>query len=94
MAVTNFLPTGASADTSAVFVLGTGGAATLVGAARPGPGSAPYWRVFLQRQMSDGAWETVGQLSWERPLLTIYGEGAWRLLRQAGAPCLVDGAIA
>lgn len=92
MAITNYLPAGSDAATSAVIAVGAGQALTLVGAARAG-GDA-YWRVQVQRLMSDGAWETMGAMSWERPLLTIYGEGSWRLLREAGAGCLVDGALA
>ena len=95
MALTNLLPAGSGSATSAPFALGAGQTMTLAGAARP-PG-ASYWRAQLQRQMSDGLWQDVGALDWQRPMLVLYGEGTYRLQRLAGqggadGGCMVDGA--
>lgn len=88
MAVSNFLPAGNGADLSAVIAVAAGQVLALAGA---GDG---YWRVTIQREMSNGVWASMGDISWDRPLLNVYGEANWRLLRQAGASCLVDGALA
>lgn len=93
MAVDNLLPAGGDAATSAPFVLEGGQTMTLCGAARVGADGGVYWRVLVDRKMSDGAWERVAELSWERKLITIYGDGEYRLRRAAGAGCLVDGAL-
>lgn len=91
MAINNLLPAGSDEATSATFALADGATVTLAGAARPA-GAATYWRVNIERQMSDGAWETLGQLRWDTPVLTLYGEGQYRLHRQPGGGCLVDAA--
>lgn len=93
MTILILLPAGSDAATSAAQTLGAGQTLTLAGASRAAGGS-PYWRAQVQRQMSDGAWEAVATLSWERPTLTVFGEGSYRVQRQAGNGCLVDGALA
>lgn len=93
MTTLNLLPAGSAAAMSAVQTLAAGQTLTLVGAGRPA-GGASYWRAQVQRQMSDGAWETIATLSWQRPTLTIFGEGSYRVQREAGSGCLVDGALA
>ena len=60
MAVTNLLPAGSTAATSASFTLTGGQTMTLAGAARAGQGGTIYWRADVERLMSDGAWEPVG----------------------------------
>lgn len=92
MAVTNLLPAGSDDATSAIFVLDGGATMTLAGTARPA--GATYWRVDVERQFSDGVWESVGQLRWDARMLTLYGDGTYRLRRVAGGGCLVDGAQA
>lgn len=91
MAVTNLLAAGSDEATSATFVLEGGATMTLAGAARPA--GATYWRVDVERQFSDGAWESVGQLRWDMRMLTLYGDGTYRLRRLLGGGCLVDGAL-
>ena len=91
MAITNLLSAGADAALSSPIALADGATLALVGAERPA-GQASYWRVDIERQMSDGAWQTIGPLRWDTPLLTLYGEGQYRLRRQPGHGCLVDAA--
>ena len=94
MAVINLLPTGSAAATSASFTLTGGQTMTLAGAARAGQGGSIYWSADIERQMSDGAWEPVGALSWETKMLTLYGDGEYRVRRPDGSGCMVDGALA
>jgi hypothetical protein len=94
MAVTNLLPAGSAAATSASFTLTGGQTMTLAGAHRVGPGGSIYWRAEVERRMSDGAWEPLGALTWEAKMLTLYGDGEYRVRRPEGSGCLVDGALA
>lgn len=94
MAVTNLLPAGSTAATSASFTLTGGQTMTLAGAARAGQGGTIYWRADVERRMSDGAWESVGALTWEAKMLTLYGDGEYRVRRPDGSGCIVDGALA
>lgn len=91
MAVTNLLPAGDSAA-EAVFTLTGGQTMTLAGALRSGM-NAPEWRVHIERKMSDGAWESISLLHGEAKMLTLYGDGEYRVRRSAGNGCIVDGAI-
>ncbi|MBN9365986.1 MAG: hypothetical protein J0H59_03030 [Comamonadaceae bacterium] len=88
MAVTNLLPAGSDAATSSNFVLAGGQTMTLAGAAR----GTTYWRATIERRMSDGAWEPVGFLAWDFKMTTLYGDGEYRISRQQGHGCIVDGA--
>lgn len=92
MGAVNLLAAGSGEATSAPFTLEAGATMTLAGAARPA--GATYWRVDVERQFTDGAWESVGQLRWDMRMLTLYGDGVYRLRRLAGGGCLVDGAQA
>lgn len=94
MAVTNLLTAGGTAATSAPFALAGGQTMTLAGASRVGADGNIYWRVMVDRRMSDGAWEEVAELSWERKQVVVYGDGEYRVRRLAGPGCLVDGALA
>jgi hypothetical protein len=89
MAVTNLLPAGSDAATSSNFVLAGGQTMTLAGAAR---GGTTYWRATIERRMSDGTWEPVGFLAWDFKMTTLYGDGEYRISRQQGHGCIVDGA--
>lgn len=95
MPTTTLLPAGSSAATSASFTLAGGQTAdpSPVPRALPGGGSI-YWRADVQRRMTDGAWETIGALSWEAKMLTLYGDGGCRVHRPEGSGCMVDGALA
>lgn len=93
-AVINLLPAGSAAATSASFTLSGGQTMTLAGAARAGlSGASIYWRADIERFMSDGAWEPIGALSWEAKMLTLYGDGEYRVRRQSGSGCIVDGVL-
>ncbi len=94
MPITTLLPAGSTAATSASFTLTGGQTMTLAGAARTAGGGSIYWRADVQRLMTDGAWETIGALSWEAKMLTLYGDGEYRVHRPEGSGCMVDGALA
>lgn len=93
MPISNLLPAGSAAATSASFTLVGGQTITLVGAYRASAGGSIYWRTDIERQMSDGLWEVVGTLSWQAKMLTLYGDGQYRVRRPEGSGCLVDGAL-
>jgi len=94
MAVTNLLTAGGTAATSASFTLAGGQTMTLAGASRVGADGSIYWTVYVDRKMSDGAWDEMATLSWERKQVVVYGDGEYRVRRLAGPGCLVDGALA
>ncbi|OJV53253.1 MAG: hypothetical protein BGO36_10780 [Burkholderiales bacterium 68-10] len=96
MNVINLIPAGvgesASEAQSAPFTLNAGSVVTLAGAPRGAPQT--YWRAQIERQMSDGAWDVMLELSWADPQVSLYGDGTYRVRRLAGGNCIIDGAFA
>lgn len=88
MAVSNLLPMGNSAATSAPIALGANATFTLFGMPSAGTDNL-NWVCIIDRQATNGDWFPVDELSGAARIVTIYGEGTYRVRRAVGT-CLVD----
>lgn len=90
--MSNLLADGDDGATSVPQTLAAGQVLHLVGASR---GPAPtYWRVWIEREMSDGGWDVVGVIDHRVNVGSYVGVGDFRVRREPGARCIVDGDIA